>query len=170
MVMFVDVRMHPKKVPSPSARWREWMEGQAQDGVLKMRPDDPSNWMWSEALAMLTRAERMHRSLFQPRAAAQQGAWEPPADVLEMPDEVLILIALPGIDPDTVDAAIHGDNLLVAGRRLLPPQLRSAVVHRLELPHGRFERSVPLPPGRYTSVERSAAYGCVLFSLRKSDR
>lgn len=135
-----------------------------------MRSDDPGNWMWSEAIAMLARAERLHRNFFQPRAAAQQGTWEPPVDVLETPSEVLILVALPGIDPETVDAAIDGDGLLVAGRRPLPPQLRNAVIHRLEVPHGRFERSVPLPPGRYTSIERSAAYGCVLFTLRKSDR
>jgi HSP20 family molecular chaperone IbpA len=124
--------------------------------------------MWAEAIAMLTRAERMHRNFFQPHAAAQQAAWEPPVDVLELADEVLILVALPGIDPDSVDAAIDGDYLLIAGRRPHPPQLRNAIIHRLELPQGRFERSIPLPAGRYSSVKRSAANGCLVFSLRKS--
>ena len=133
-----------------------------------MKRDDPNNWMWSEAIAMLVRAERMHRDLFQPREATRQPTWEPPVDVLELADEVVILVALPGIDPDQVDAVIDGGSLLVSGRRPLPPQLRHAIIHRLELPQGRFERSIPLPPGRYTSVQRSAAYGCVVFSLRKS--
>jgi HSP20 family protein len=132
-----------------------------------MRRDDP-NWMWSEAIAMLTRAERLHRNFFQPSAAAQQAAWEPPVDVLELADEVVILVALPGIEPDSVEAAIDGGYLLVAGRRPHPPQLRTAVIHRLELPQGRFERRIPLPPGRYASVQRSAANGCLIFSLRKS--
>jgi HSP20 family molecular chaperone IbpA len=132
-----------------------------------MRHDDPNSWMWSEAITILTRAERMHRNFFQPRAEARQAVWEPPADVLELDDEVLILVALPGIDPDQVDAAIDGECLLVAGRRPLPPQLRNAVIHRLELPQGRFERSIPLPPGHYASVQRSAANGCLIFGLRK---
>lgn len=132
-----------------------------------MRREDPNTWMWSEAIAMLTRAERMHRSFFQPRAATRQAAWEPPVDVLELDDEVVILVALPGIDPDQVNATIDGGFLLVSGRRPLPPQLRNAIIHRLELPQGRFERSIPLPPGRYASVQRSAANGCLVFGLRK---
>ncbi len=133
-----------------------------------MKRDDPHNWMWSEAITMLVRAERLHRDLFQPRQGARQPAWEPPVDVLELADEVVILVALPGIDPDRVDAVIDSGSLLVSGRRPLPPQLRNAIIHRLELPQGRFERSIPLPPGRYASVQRSAAFGCVVFSLRKS--
>jgi len=133
-----------------------------------MRGDDPNGWMWSQAVAMLTEAERMHRDFFQPRRTERQAAWEPPVDVLELADEVVILVALPGIDPDQVDAVIDGGFLVVSGRRPLPPQLRTAIIHRLELPQGRFERGIPLPPGRYSSVQRSAAYGCVVFSLRKS--
>lgn len=133
-----------------------------------MRRDDPNNWMWSEAIAMLTRAERVHRDFFQPRRTQQQAAWEPPVDVLELDEEVVILVALPGIDPDQVEAGIDGGFLVVSGRRPLPPQLRTAIIHRLELPQGRFERAIPLPPGRYDAVQRSAAWGCVVFSLRKS--
>lgn len=133
-----------------------------------MRRDDPNNSMWSDAIAMLARAEHLHRQFFQPRPAPLQAAWEPPVDVLELPDEVLILVALPGIDPDLVDAVIDGDALVVAGRKLHPTQLRTAIIHRLELPQGRFERRIPLPPGRYASVQRSAMHGCLIFSLLKS--
>lgn len=117
---------------------------------------------------MLARAERLHRQFFQPRHPTPQASWEPPVDVLELADEVLILVALPGIEPDQVEAVIEGDTLLVAGRCLHSPELRAAVIHRLELPQGRFERRIPLPPGRYTAVRRSAANGCLMFSLRKA--
>ena len=133
-----------------------------------MSTGDPRNWMWSEAIAMLTRAEHMHRQLFQPRPARQQAAWEPPVDVLELEGEVLILMALPGVDADRVEIAIDDGVLIVAGRRVLPPELRTAVIHRLELPQGRFERRVPLPPGTYSAVQRSAANGCLVLSLRKA--
>ena len=130
-----------------------------------MSRGDPQTWMWSEAVEMLARAERMHRQSFQP--AGRRPAWEPPVDVLETEDEVLIFVALPGVNPDQVDAAIEDGSLVVAGRRVLPPELRTAVIHRLELPQGRFERRIPLPPGRYDAVRLAAGEGCLLISLRK---
>ena len=40
--------------------------------------------MWSEALQMLARAERLHREVFTPAQGSQRGVnWEPPVDVLE---------------------------------------------------------------------------------------
>ena len=129
-----------------------------------MRRDDPQDWMWSEAVAMIARAEQLHGRFFQPR----QAAWEPPADVLELENEVLILVALPGVDTDQVETVIEAGALVVGGRRLLHPELRTAVIHRLEIPQGRFERRVPLPPGRYSNVRRSAANGCLIVSLQKT--
>ena len=132
-----------------------------------MRADDPQDWMWSEAVAVLTRAEHLHRQFFQPRQSMRQVAWEPPADVLELEHEVLILVALPGVDPDQVETVIEDGSLIVAGRRVLPPELATAVIHRLELPQGRFERRVPLPPGHYAAARRSTANGCLVISLQK---
>jgi len=129
---------------------------------------DPADWMLSEAIEALARAERLHRQMFQPPSATRRPAWEPPIDVLETEQEVLVLIALPGVAPDQVEAVIEDGTLVVAGRRVLPPQLRTAVIHRLELPQGRFERRIPLPPGRYEAVRRFAAQGCLGFSLEKS--
>jgi HSP20 family protein len=134
-----------------------------------MAARDPSNWMLSEAVEALARAERMHSQLFQlrPSAAASGPAWEPPIDVLETDQEILVFVALPGVDPDQVEAVIEDGTLTVSGRRMLPPELRSAVIHRLELPQGRFERRIALPPGRYV-VRRFAANGCLVFSLAKA--
>jgi len=119
-------------------------------------------------MAMLARAERLHRNLFSPLPArAQPPAWEPPIDVLETEHEVLILAALPGVDADQVEAVVEGGMLLIAGLRTLPVEFKTAVIHRLELPQGRFERRIPLPPGRYGSVRRTAAHGCLIVSLHK---
>jgi TRAP transporter TAXI family solute receptor len=81
---------------------------------------------------------------------------------------VLIIVALPGIDADQVETVIEDSSLRVSGRREHPPELRTAVIHRLELPQGRFERRIPLPPGRYAAVRRSTANGCLLVSLHKT--
>ena len=128
--------------------------------------DFPNNWMWSEACDMLTRAERMHREFFRPARARM--AWEPPVDVLEPGHEVLVFMALPGVEPERVEAAIDGSDLVVAGSRVLPAALRTAVIHRLELPQGRFERRVRLPAGRYAAVRKAMVNGCLLVTLEKA--
>jgi HSP20 family molecular chaperone IbpA len=134
-----------------------------------MAQDLSRDWMWSEACAMLMRAERLHRELFRPPAPGRAvPAWEPPVDMLETEREVLVLVALPGVDVDRVEAAIEGSELVVAGTRVLPPELHTAIIHRLELPQGRFERRVRLPPGRYSGVRRAAASGCLLVTLQKT--
>jgi HSP20 family protein len=127
------------------------------------------DWMWSEACEMLARAERLHRELFRPAHPPAPGpSWVPPVDVLETERAVLVLVALPGVEPDRVEAAIEGDDLLIAGTRVLPPELRTAIIHRLELPQGRFERRLRLPPGRYSAVQRRNVDGCLLITLTKS--
>jgi HSP20 family molecular chaperone IbpA len=125
--------------------------------------------MWSEACEMLARADRLHRELFRPGAPIQlRTTWEPPIDLLETKTEVLIYVALPGVAPDRVVAAIEGGELVIAGERLLPPALQTAAIHRLELPQGHFSRRVRLPAGRYTSVNRTTADGCLLITLQKA--
>ena len=124
--------------------------------------------MWSEAFEVLARAERMHRQFIQPSGSRSPVAWEPPVDVLETDNEVLIFAALPGVAPEQVETVIEGPDLIIAGRRVLPPQLRTAAIHRLELPQGYFERRVSLPPGRYDAVARTVSDGCLLIRLHKA--
>jgi HSP20 family protein len=109
-----------------------------------------NRWMWSEACEMLARVERLNRDLFRPAQGTRIPTWEPPADVLETEREVLVLVALPGVDPEGVETVIDGAHLVVAGKRALPAELASAVIHRLELPQGRFKRRIRLPAGRYS--------------------
>ena len=116
---------------------------------------------------MLARAERLHREFFRPARAATP-TWEPPVDILETGREVLVLVALPGVDPDRVEVVIEGDDLVVVGLRVVPAELRTALIHRLELPQGRFARRVRLPAGRYDGVRRSFVNGCLAIMMEKS--
>jgi HSP20 family molecular chaperone IbpA len=133
-----------------------------------MAARDVQVWMWSEACEMLARAERLHRQAVGLRSSLRMPAWEPPADVLETEREVLIIVALPGVNTDAVEVAIDDGGLTVVGIRVPPAALRDAVIHRLELPQGRFERRVELPPGRYGNVRRSAVDGCLVITLEKA--
>ena len=89
-------------------------------------------------------------------------------DVIDTEGEVLIIAALPGVEEAAVRLVIDGAHLLIAGERSLPAELGHAVIHRLELPQGRFERRVPLPAGRYDHIHRQTMNGCLVVSLRKS--
>jgi len=88
---------------------------------------DPINWMLSNAIEALARAERLHQQFLtlQPWSGTREPSWEPPIDVLETDREVLILIALPGVDPNEVEAMIDKGTLVVSGHRVLPTELRN---------------------------------------------
>jgi HSP20 family protein len=140
-----------------------------QNARQQMPRKDAVNWMLSEAIDSLARAERLRQQFFslQSRAGLPAPCWEPPIDVLETDQEILILVALPGVDPDQVEAVIEDGTLVVSGDRVLPIELRNAHIHRLELPQGRFERRIVLPKGRY-AVSRFAVNGCIALRLAKS--
>jgi HSP20 family protein len=138
-----------------------------------MARDVARDWMWSEACEMIARAERLHREMFRPsgtqtRSPAGSVAWEPPVDILETDDEVLVLVALPGVDVDGAHVVIEDGDLVIAGTRVLPPELRTATIHRLELPQGQFFRRLHLPAGRYSGVRRAAAAGYLVVTLQKA--
>jgi len=133
-----------------------------------MTTGDLRNWMWNEALAMVERAEHLHRRFFEPDLSPIHAAsWEPPVDILETDLELLIVVALPGVGHDDLDVSVDGDVLRVAGYRRLPSVARSAVIHRLEIPHGHFERRIRLPATRLTFGRSELVNGCLLISLTK---
>ena len=128
----------------------------------------PRHWMWSEAIEMLDRAERLHREMFRPaRAASRVPTWEPPVDVMETESAVIVLVALPGVEPGRIEVSLDRDVLSLSGTRSFPREFGAALIHRLELPQGRFERHVPLPPGGYAAVRSTAADGCLTIVLEK---
>ena len=133
-----------------------------------MPPRHPGAWMWAEACELLDRAERLHRQFFVPQGSqGRQPTWQPPVDLLESEEELWIYVALPGVDKEQLEVAVEQGTLIVSGERLMPGQGRGTVIHRLEIPYGRFERRIELPPGRYDAVRRELIDGCLTLALRK---
>jgi HSP20 family molecular chaperone IbpA len=136
---------------------------------MSMHPFQRRRLTWSAALAAFAEADLLRRRAFSPRIADAQGpAWEPPVDVLETDDEILILTAMPGVDPGAVDVTIEGCELTISGRREMPGELARALIHRLELPQGCFARRIALPPGRYASARRASVNNCLIIRLSKA--
>lgn len=123
--------------------------------------------MWAEAIAMLDEAERLHRQFFRLGEANETPSWEPPVDIYESGSEIWLYYALPGVAPEQLEISLDGDVLVVQGGRHLPPPARRAAIRRLEIPYGRFERRLGLPPGRYELVQHELDNGCLVIGLRR---
>lgn len=130
-----------------------------------MKTNRNAGWMWGQALEMLESAERLQRQFFQP-GAGRGGRWEPPVDVYQNGDDLWLFLAVPGVSPDDVEVFIDGTTIVVRGVRSLPPPAQGAVIHRLEIPYGPFERRISLPAGRYQLLQRAFDAGCLVLGVR----
>ena len=67
---------------------------------------------------MLARAERLHWEFFRPGPSGRMPSWQPPVDVLLRASwRSWSWSALPAVDPERVEAALDGSDLVVAGSR-----------------------------------------------------
>jgi HSP20 family protein len=133
-----------------------------------MSSRDPRNWMWAEACDFIERAERLHRQFFRLSALpTQQPSWEPPCDMYETAEALWLMVALPGVPPERLEIRLDSTTMIIAGIRPLPAFPRSAVLHRLEIPYGRFERRIELPAGHFELERHELAHGCLVLALRK---
>ena len=119
--------------------------------------------MWAEAMERMEQAERLQRQFF--RCGDTAATWEPPVDIIGRHNEIVITVALPGVAPDLVQVAIDGVSLVISALRPTPFDGRTTHIHRLEIPYGRFERRVTLPPAQYELVEQLFQHGCLSLRL-----
>jgi HSP20 family protein len=129
---------------------------------------DPRTLMWTRACELIDRAERLHRQFFQPIVAPVRDlSWEPPVDITETDSEILIAVALPGVESDTVKVTVDANMLTVAGFRRPRAMARGTLVHRLEIPYGKFERQIALPATRLQLSQSEFSNGCLVLEFCK---
>jgi HSP20 family protein len=129
---------------------------------------DPRTLMWTKACEMIDRAERLHRQFFQPMAATiYDVSWEPPVDIAETNSEILITVALPGVDREAVKVTVDADRVSVVGFRRPSAIPRDSLVHRLEIPYGKFERQIAFPGTRLQLGQSEFANGCLVLTFSK---
>lgn len=126
--------------------------------------------MWAQALEMLGEADRLQRRFFTDTEARgrEVPVWEPPVDVFSDGDDIWLFFAVPGVSTEQAEVSVDESGaIVVRGERRLPLPARSGSIRRLEIPHGRFERRVPLPPGRFELFARQLDRGCLVIGLRR---
>ena len=129
-------------------------------------------WMWAEACEVLDRAERLQRQFLRYMGPGPDAAvWEPPVDIQETADGLILLFALPGVAPDEITLTIEPTNLTLSALRPLKLGSAAAVIRRLEIPHGRFFRRIPLAGVPLKLAASHYENGCLEVRLtRGADR
>lgn len=82
-------------------------------------------------------------------------SWKPAADIFETDDGVVVLLELPGIEPEDVEIRVAGDLLTLRGtKREACPRCKKSY-RLMEIHRGPFERILPLP--RTVDANRASA-------------
>ncbi|MDM0022318.1 Hsp20/alpha crystallin family protein [Variovorax saccharolyticus] len=134
-------------------------------------PRDPTAMMWLQACELLERADGLQRQFFRLTTSQRQTAvWEPPVDVIEDPDEIVFVVAMPGVSAGRIQVVNDAGALLVRGVRPFPVVSSNHTVRQLEIPYGVFERRITLPLGRLELGTPQLVEGCLVLTVRKLGR
>lgn len=95
----------------------------------------------------------------------------PRVDLLETPEEIVVLVELPGIDPNAVDVTIAGNMLTIKGDIEEFVAGEDGTVHLRERSSGSFTRSIPMPSSvDAEQVRAESKNGVLTVRLSKSER
>lgn len=111
---------------------------------------------------MLDRAQRLQRQFFTHAAVA----WEPPVDIVESGDTLRMHVALPGVGADAITIALDPAGITVSALRPFPCRGEGRI-HRLEIPYGRFERSIGMPDGALELAGKALENGVLTLTFRR---
>ena len=98
---------------------------------------------------------------------AQEAVWQPPTDVYETDDGIIVRIEIAGLAPEDYEITLNGRTLVVTGERRDPsPKL---AFQQMEIRQGRFRSQVHLPWALESSGQQ-AVYenGFLLITLPKA--
>ena len=79
----------------------------------------------------------------RPPGMTSEGQWEPPTDVYETQEGIVVCMDLAGVDPATIEVKFTQPLLSVSGYRAVTRG--AGRCHRAEIEHGRFFRRVTIP-------------------------
>lgn len=99
----------------------------------------------------------------------EPAAWTPAIDLIETPEEIVVLVDLPGVDPSRIDLSVTGNVLIVRGDKppADAPNGRVAIQERLI---GAFYRQVTLSSEvNFDAAQAEAHDGVLKVRLPKQE-
>jgi HSP20 family protein len=79
------------------------------------------------------------------RSPRGTGTWEPPVDIYETDDALVLEVELPGVSTDEVSVELHEHTLRLSGERKREPAAKGGHYQREEGRYGAFQRAFRLP-------------------------
>jgi len=76
----------------------------------------------------------------------KEGIWQPPVDIYEDGETVVIKAEVPDIDQKDIEVRIEDNTLTLRGERKLDQSVTKDNYHRVERYYGPFQRSFSIPP------------------------
>ena len=78
-------------------------------------------------------------------ATGVTGTWEPPVDIYETDDALVLQVELPGVSKDAVNVELHEHTLRLSGERTREPAVKGGQYQREEGRYGAFQRAFRMP-------------------------
>jgi HSP20 family protein len=114
--------------------------------------------------------------LFRPRPvspmfSSRERNWVPQMDIIETPEEVIVLAEIAGVEKDNLEVEINSKAVRIFGRRSELPLGEKSTYRLAEIQYGQFERILFLPaPIDPEVVSSSYSNGFLRIHLAKQPR
>ena len=126
-------------------------------------------WMWLRALELADEAERLHRRFLEYIGPGTDAVrWEPPVDIHETEDGLILMFALPGVALEDIEVRLERTALTGSALRRVKLPAAGALIRRLEIPHGRFVREITLSGPALRIADSHYLNGCLEVRLVRS--
>jgi HSP20 family protein len=98
----------------------------------------------------------------------KEGVWQPPVDIYEDEQSVIIKAEVPDVDQKDIEVKIENNTLTLRGERKHSSDIRKENYYRVERFFGQFQRSFSLPQSiDQDKVQASCDKGILTITLPK---
>ncbi len=105
--------------------------------------------------------------LVRPAFKNYECIWRPNIDVYESSDEIIVMADMAGLNKEELHIEVNRHKMKIAGIRKAIQLLQNARYCQAEIPHGYFERTVPLPAA-VDAQSAAASYADGILVVRMS--
>ena len=97
--------------------------------------------------------------------------WQPPTDVYETPDEIVVKMSISGTKSEDIQVAFSGEILTISGCRNDTSPHEKTCFYQVEIRYGYFERSFFIPkPINKDTIQASYRDGFLVVVLPKAEQ
>ena len=105
----------------------------------------------------------------RPLFSLSEKVWNPPADVYETPENVVIKMEIAGVSQEQLEISVEGNFLVIRGCRREDTPHSKENFHLMEIRYGRFERVFGMPVKlRAETINAQYSNGFLLVTIAKA--